>query len=51
MIVENKNIRYMKFKEPRAILRTQKYPKIAVEKEIIEAVEIHQEKLRDVKNL
>ena len=34
MIVENKNVRYMKLKELRTILNTQKYPKMVVEKGI-----------------
>ena len=34
MIVENKNIRYMKLKELRTNLTTQKYPKMTVEKEM-----------------
>ena len=34
MIVQNKNVRYMKLKELKAILKTQKYPKMVVEKKI-----------------
>ena len=41
MIVENKNLRYMELKELRAILKTQKYPKMVVEK----ALAIPQEQL------
>ena len=46
MIVENKNVRYMKLKELRTILKTQKYPKMVVEKEIGKALAIPQEQLR-----
>ena len=45
MIVENKNIRYMKLKELRTILKTQKYPKMVVEEGIEKAVAIPQEQL------
>ena len=34
MIVEKKNVRYMKLKKLRTVLKTQKYPKMVVEKEI-----------------
>ena len=33
--VKNKNVRYMKLKELKTILKTQKYPKMVVEKGII----------------
>ena len=49
MIVESKNVRYMKLKELRTILKTQKYPKIFVEKEIEKALVIPQEQLRNEK--
>ena len=45
MIVENKNVRYLKLKELRAILKTQKYPKTVVEKGIEKALAIPQEHL------
>ena len=44
LIVEN-----MKLKELRTILKTQKYPKIVVEKGIEQALVIHQEQLRSEK--
>ena len=34
MIVEKKNVRYMKLKKLRTVLKTQKDPKMVVEKEI-----------------
>ena len=46
MIVENKNVRYLKLKELRAILKTQKYPKTVVEKGIEKALAIPQQELR-----
>ena len=49
MIVENKNVRYMKVKELRTILKTQKYPKMFVEKGIEKALAIPQEQLRSEK--
>ena len=49
MIVENKNGRYMKLKELRTILKTQKYSKMVVEKETEKALAIPQEKLRSEK--
>ena len=49
MIVENKNVRYMKLKELKTILKTQKYPKIVVEKGIEKALAIPQEQLRSEK--
>ena len=49
MIVENKNIRYMKLKQLRTILKTQKYPKRVVEKGIEKAVTIPRSNLA-VKN-
>ena len=49
MIVENKNVRYMKLKELRTILKTQKYPKMVVEKGIEKALAIPQEQLRSEK--
>ena len=45
MMVENKNVRYMKLKELRTILKTQKYPKMVVEKGIEKALAIPQEQL------
>ena len=48
MIVENKNIRYMKLKELRTILKTQKYPKMAVEKALaIPQAQLRSEKLKN----
>ena len=49
IIVENKNVRYMKLKELRTILKTQKYPKMVVEKGIEKALTIPQEQLRSEK--
>ena len=49
MIVENKNVRYMKLKELKTILKTQKYPKMVVEKGIEKALAIPQEQLRSEK--
>ena len=49
MIVKNKNVRYMKLKELRTILKTQKYPKMVIEKEIKKALAIPQEQLRSEK--
>ena len=49
MIVENKNVRYMKLKELRTTLKTQKYPKMLVEKWIEKALAIPQEQLRSEK--
>ena len=49
MIVDNKNVRYMKLKELRTILRTQKYPKTVVEKGIEKALAIPQEQFRSEK--
>ena len=46
MIVENKNVRYLKHKELRTILETQKYLKIVVEKGIEKALAIPQQELR-----
>ena len=46
MIVENKNVRYLKLKELRTILETQKYLKIVVEKGIEKALAIPQQELR-----
>ena len=43
MIVENENVKYMKFKELRKILKTQKYPKMVVKKGIEKALAIPQE--------
>ena len=45
MIIENKNLRYMELKELRAILKTQKYPKMVVEK----ALAIPQEQFKSEK--
>ena len=49
MIVENKNVRYMKLKGLRIILKTQKYPKMVVEKGIEKALAIPQKQLRSEK--
>ena len=49
MIVENKNIRHMKFKELSTILTTQKYSKMVVENVIEKALAIPQEQLRSEK--
>ena len=49
IIVENKNVRYMKLKELRTILKTQKYPKMVVEKGIEKSLAIPQEQLRSEK--
>ena len=46
MIAKTKNVRYMKLKELKAILKTQKYPKMVVEKRIEKALAIPQEQLR-----
>ena len=46
MIVENKNVRYMKLKELRTILKTQKYPKMTVEKEIEKALAVPRSNLK-----
>ena len=43
MIVENKNVRYLKLKELRAIFKTQKYPETVVEKGIEKALARSQE--------
>ena len=43
MIVEKKNVRYMKLKELRTIFKTQKYPKLVVEKGIEKSLAIPQE--------
>ena len=48
-IVENKNVRYMKLKELKTILKTQKYPKMVVEKGIEKALVIPQKQLRSEK--
>ena len=49
MVVESKNVRYMKFKELKTILKTQKYPKMVVEKGIEKGLAIPQEQLRSEK--
>ena len=49
MIAENKNVRYMKLKKLRTILKTQKYPKMVVEKVTEEALAIPQGQLRSQK--
>ena len=49
MIAENKNVRYMKLKKLRTILKTQKYPKMVVEKVTEEALAIPQGQLRSEK--
>ena len=50
MIVKNKNVRYIKLKELRTILKTQKYPKLVFQKGIEEALTIPQEQLRSEKS-
>ena len=49
MTVENKNVRYMKLKKLRTILKTQKYPKMVAEKGIEKALVIPQKQLRSEK--
>ena len=49
MIAENKNVRYMKLKELRTILKTQKYPKMVVEKGNEKVFTIPQVQLRSEK--
>ena len=49
MIVENKNVKYMKLEKLRTILKTQKYPKMVVEKGIEKTLAIAQEQLRSEK--
>ena len=49
MIVENKNVRYLKLKELRAILKTQKYPETVVENGIEKTLAIPQEHPRKEK--
>ena len=49
MIVENKHVRYMKLKEQRTVLKTQKYPKMFAEKGIEKALTIPQEGPRSEK--
>ena len=49
MIVENKNVRYLKLKELRAILITQKYPETVVENGIEKTLAIPQEHTRKEK--
>ena len=49
MIVENKNVRYIKLKELKTILKTQKYSKMVVEKETEKALAIPQKQLRSEK--
>ena len=49
MIIENKNVRYMKLKELKTILKTQKYPKMVVKKGIERALAIPQKQLRSTK--
>ena len=49
MIVENKNVRYMKLKELKTILKIQKYAKMVVEKGIEKALAIPPEQLRSKK--
>ena len=47
--VENKNVRCIKLKELRTILKTQKYPKMVFEKEIEKALAVPQGQLRSEK--
>ena len=49
MIVENKNVRYIKLKELQTILKNQKYTKMVVKKGIEKALAIPQEQLRSEK--
>ena len=49
IIVENKNVRYLKLKELRATLKTQKYPETVVEKGIEKTLAISQEHPRKEK--
>ena len=49
MIVKNKNVRYMKLKELRTILKTQKYTKMVAEKGIEKTLSIPQEQFRSEK--
>ena len=49
MIVEKKNVRYMKFKELRTTLKTQQYPEMIVEKGIEKGLAIPQEQRRSEK--
>ena len=49
MIVENKNVRYIKLKELQTISKNQKYPKMVVKKGIEKALAIPQEQLRSKK--
>ena len=46
MIVEHKNVRYLKLKEVTTILKTQKYPKVVFDKGIEKALAVPQEQLR-----
>ena len=47
--VENENVRFVKLKELRTILKSQKYPKIIVEKGTKKALAIPQKQLRSEK--
>ena len=49
VIAEDDNVRYMKLKEVRTILKTQKYPKMSIEQGIEKALLIPQEQLRSEK--
>ena len=49
MVAENKTVLYMKLNELRTFLKTQKYPKMVVEKRIEKALAIPQEQLRSKK--
>ena len=49
MIVENKNVRYMKLQKLRTILKTEHYPKLVVERRSEKALTIPQEQLRSKK--
>ena len=46
---DSRNVRYMKLKELKTILKIQKYPKKVVEKGIEKALAIPQEQLRSEK--
>ena len=49
MRAENKNVIYIRLKELRTILKTQKYPKMVVEIGIEKALAVPQEQLRSNK--
>ena len=49
VIVENKNVRYMQLKELKKILKTQKYPKMVIERGSEKALTTPQEQRRSEK--